>query len=155
MSKTLKSGVPQGLVLGLILFSLFMSPIGNICQKHNIQFCNYADDNQNYITFRPTVQGNEDEKIAQLEACISEIRLWIKTNFLKLNDSKTEVIMFGTQQNLTKVKTKQIHVGNTLVEIVEYVRNLGYYMDKDLKSKIHINKTVSSCTYILRNIARV
>ena len=63
--------------------------------------------------------------------------------------------MFGTHQNLTKVKTKQICVGNTLVEIVEYVRNLGYYMDKELKSKIHINKIVSSCTYVLRNIARV
>ena len=154
-SKTLKSGVPQGSVLGPILFSLFVSPIGNICRKHNIQFHNYADDNQNYITFRPTVQGNKDEKIAQLEACISEIRLWMRTNFLKLNDSKTEVIMFGTHQSLTKVKTKEICVGNTLVEIVEYVRNLGYYMDKELKSKIHINKIVSSCTYILRNIARV
>ena len=53
--KTLKSGVPQGSVLGLILFSLFVSPIGNICRKHNIQFHNYVDDNQNYITFRPTV----------------------------------------------------------------------------------------------------
>ena len=93
--------------------------------------------------------------MAQLEACNSEIRLWMRTNFLKLNDSKTEVIMFGTCQNLTKVKTKQIHVGDTLVEIVEYVRNLGYYMDKKLKSKIHINKIVSSCTHILRNIARV
>ena len=153
--KTLKSGVPQGSVLGPILFSLFVSPIGNICQKHNIQFHNYADDNENYITFRPTVRGNEDEKIAQLEACISEIRLWMRTNFLKLNDNKTEVIMFGTRQNLTKVKNKQICVGDTLVEIVEHVRNLGYYMDKEFKSKIHINKTVSSCTYILRNIARV
>ena len=63
--------------------------------------------------------------------------------------------MLGTCQNLTKVKTKQICVGDTLVEIVEYVRNLGYYMDKELKSKIHINKIASSCTYILRNIARV
>ena len=92
------------------------------------------------LHFKPTVQGNEDKKIAQLEACISEIRLWIKTNFLKLNDSKTEVIMFGTHQNITKVKTKQICVGDTLVEIVEYVRNLGYYMDKELKSKIHIKQ---------------
>ena len=108
-----KSGVPQGSVLGPILFSLFTSPIGDICQKHNIQFHNYVDDNQNYITFKPTVLGNEDEKIAQLEACISEIRLWMRTNFLKLNDCKTEVIMLGTCQNLTKVKTKQIHVGDT------------------------------------------
>ena len=63
--------------------------------------------------------------------------------------------MLGTCQNLTKVKTKQICVGDTLVEIVEYIRNLGYYMDKELKSKIHINQIASSCTYILRIIARV
>ena len=62
-------------------------------------------------------------------------------NLLKLNDDKTEFILFGSRQQLSKLDTIPvlITVGNTMVHLVEMVRNLGYIMDKLLKKTSHIN----------------
>ena len=92
---TLEQGVPQGSVLGPVLFSLYITPLGDICRRHGILCHSYADDQQIYFSFKPVEGRDKQACIDALESCIQEICIWMRVNLLKLNDSKTEYIMVG------------------------------------------------------------
>ena len=154
----IKCGVPQGSVLGPILFTLFTAPLGEVCRKHGINFQSYADDQQNYLSFKPSDANSLESCKESLEACISDIRKWMRTNKLKLNDDKTEVVLFGTRQQLEKLQNNElvnIKIGNEVIKPAPSARNLGYFMESELKSKVHVAKVCSTAYCTLKNIARV
>ena len=151
----LKQGVPQGSVLGPILFTLYTSPLGDICREHDVSFQSYADDQQIYLSFFPIQPGGKDKCLQSLGACISDICLWMRTNLLKLNDDKTELIVLGTRQQLSKEGEVSIMIGNDTISTVPSVQNLGIHFDKELKWIVHINHLTSNLYYILRKVAHV
>ena len=106
---SLDFGLPQGSAIGPFGFKLYTKPLTAITHKHNIQIHLYADDTQLYIPFHPE---QSEQAMGRLEACIEYIRDWMATNFLKLNDSKTEFIIFGTPQNVNKVTEWSVNVGD-------------------------------------------
>ena len=77
--KPLEQGIPQGSTLGPILFNLFMSPLGGICQAHRTLFAGYVDDTQNYIRFRPLINLLEPQLtcISKLESYLGDVRSWM------------------------------------------------------------------------------
>ena len=94
----MKYGVPQGSVLGPLLFSMYIAPLFEITQKWGLATHQYADDSQIYATFTPRQSSCTATTLKQLEGCIMEIGVWMCKNKLKLNDSKTEVVIFKPSQ---------------------------------------------------------
>ena len=154
-STKLDQGVPQGSVLGPICFTWYTCPLGDICRSHGIYAHFYADDSQIYMTFKPSRSGDKDTVISKLEACIEDIREWMTHNLLKLNEDKTEFIVFGTRQQLEKVDTIAVKIGTETITPTDMVHNLGYFMDKHLKNSQHINKIVSTAYLQLKDILRI
>ena len=79
----------------------------------------------------------------------------MRTNLLKLNDDKTEFIILGTRQQLSIVGSPSIQIGNDDINCVTSVRNLGFYMDQELKNGVHINKLSSVLYFTIRKIAQI
>ena len=74
----LTTGVPQGSVLGPILFTLYVSPLNDITLQHDIDSHCYADDTQLYVSFKP---GYELDYISKFEKCVLDIKSWMCPNF--------------------------------------------------------------------------
>ena len=154
-SVKLEYGVPQGSVFGPILFTLYTSPLGDICKKFGVEYHCYADNMQNYLSFKPSTNGNQEECIKTLDLCIAEIRKWMQMNLLKLNDEKTEFLLVGTKQQLSKITKINVKIGHDEIKPVSSIRNLGYHQDAEMKNAEHVNKLCKQLYPILKRIAKV
>jgi hypothetical protein len=72
---------------------MFSKPIGEICKRHNTLYHCYADDSEVYLVIEPI--DSWTDIAVRLEACIADISTWMKINLLKLNQDKTELIIFA------------------------------------------------------------
>ncbi len=86
-----------GSILGPMLFSLYMLPLGDIFRKHNISFHCYADDVQIYLP----VKTSDKASFMSLLNCLRDFKTWLDQNFLCLNENKTEIVVFGHPGNLS------------------------------------------------------
>ena len=149
----IKWGVPQGSVLGPLLFTAYISPLGDIIRRHNLNFHLYADDCQIYMSYNPSKP--ESSPLQALECCIREISVWMLQNKLRINTDKTEFIIFGRASSLNKLPDLSLHVGENKIKPSEFVKNLGIYMDKELNYHRQISSVAKICFYHLRNIRRI
>jgi len=89
----------------------------------------YADDSQVYISFSPNDRAEQLAVVRNMEDCIRYgIRVWMLNNDLKLNDDKTEFLIFGTSQQLEKLDNISIRVGDSDIHPVPIARNLGFWV---------------------------
>ena len=80
----LRYGVPQGSVIGPILFTLYSAALQDIVMAHGLKCVMYADDTQLYVIFHPSDKACALQKLQQ---CVDDIKTWSVSNKLKFNDS--------------------------------------------------------------------
>ena len=109
---SLEIGVPQGSILGPLLFILYTKEIEKITEKYNFHVHLYADDSQLYFSFDPK-STDDEEQLLNLKKCFAEIKSWMSKNFLKMNDDKTEILELHGLQSIAPLR-KSFVLGDDL-----------------------------------------
>ena len=74
---SMQTTVPQGSVLGPILFKLYMPPLGNIKRNHSVHFHCYADDTELYLSIKP----DETNHLNTIQGCLKDLKTWMTLHF--------------------------------------------------------------------------
>ena len=137
-------GIPQGSVLGPLLFSLYTTPLSLIIGKHKgIKFHFYADDSQVYMHLS---HKNASAAFEQLNRCLDDVKEWMSSSKLRLNPDKTEFIIFGSKRQRDKVNACfPIDILESPLCPVDSVKNLGVWFDSDFSFSKHVQNVCKSC----------
>ena len=141
-------GVPQGSVLGPLLFSIFTAPISNMLKAHKeISHHLYADDTQLYFTVSP-----DSSIFDEIRTCLNNVRVWMSDNRLKLNPDKTEYILFSSKRDYNRTSFTAM---DTELRPSDQVRNLGVIFDRNFKFNKQVESISKSCRYHMRDFYRI
>ena len=161
-STTILTGVPQGSVLGPLLFVLFISPIANVInpdqsnQNNTVSFHQYADDTQLYIGTNSSMLTTQ---IASIESCTQRVHNWLLNNGLHLNPSKSEAIVFYNPRSKPLAALAEsigtVSVAGSPIKLQTSIKNLGVYLDSTMSFDKQVSETCKACYFHIRALRHI
>jgi len=144
-SITCTTGVPQGSVLGPLLFTAYISPIAGVAHFHNINQQQYTDDTQLFISLSPSDYMHD---LDNLTHCIDSLHIWFCANGMDLNPDKSEAILLGTRQRAHSYSSlATVNVTGSQIPLADHIKILGVTLDKNLSMNNHVNAICKSVHY--------
>ena len=140
-------------MLGPVLFVLYTTPLSDIIANHSVNHQLFADDTQ----LQKSALPNDVQSLTHdLQSCTDDIKAWMCNNQLKLNEDKTEAILFSTPSlSSCHCLPSSIVVGTHEILFSDKVRSLGFILDSNLTMKQHIIKICQIAYYELKRISSI
>ncbi len=154
--RSLEFGVPQGSVLGPILFLLYIAPVHDIFLQHGINDHFFADDTQGYTKFKVSEDGADQMRASQsMTACIKDVSTWFIRNRLKLNHSKTLNMFVSSSTARKQPFSSHLLVGDVLIPPSNTVTDLGVSLDSHLTMEAQVRNICKRSYYQLWRISKI
>ena len=144
--------MPQGSVLGPIIFTIYKASLGQLLRQLDVQYHFYADDSQLWVIFKPP---ELDTAIGQMEKCITSMQKWMHTHQLKMNDDKTEFLVISSKSIARGIGSRSLHIGDHQVVATSSARNIGVMMDSKASMEAHVLSVCKSSFIHICNLSRI
>ena len=148
-ARTLSCGVPQGSILGPLLFLIYINDLPNSLQNAVPRM--FADDTNLTLSVKTLT-----ELQLALAPELNNLSCWLKANKLSLNVAKTELMIIGSRQRLSVQRDDvEIRIDDQIIERVDHTKSLGLFIDAHLSWCKHVEeicKKVSSAIGALKRV---